>query len=186
MSFFPSGIELSDIRSPLEILAEARDDWHVRSNGQLDLRISEAVREDDDELIWDLFVYHAPSKRLAKILSVAHRPADSYPVEIRPETFDLPRYLKKSYTVQRRRSSSASILSSYTRVLAESYPELATEKVINEWVCDKPAEFRKKLQKALTLGSVEALINNIIAGPPSVDTQVAIQEPDTEPLASDE
>ena len=186
MSFFPSGIELSDIRSPHDILDEARAEWLAYSNGQLDLCLSEAVREDDDELIWDLFVHHTPSKRLAKILSVAHRPANPYPVEVRPETFDLPRYLRKSYIVQRRRPTGSLDFSSFTSGLAGRLPELLTETVTNEWVCDNPAEFREKLQKALTLGSVKALINNLISGPSDEDNQSAIQDSGIESDASGE
>jgi hypothetical protein len=186
MSFFPSGIELSDIRSPHDILEEARAEWLAYSNGQLDLCLSEAVREDFDELIWDLFVHHTPSKRLAKILSVAHRPANPYPVEVRPEAFDLPRYLRKRYIVPRRRTSGSFSFSDRISDLAGILPEPLTETVTNEWVCDNPAEFREKLQKALTLGSVEALINNLISGPPDEDTQGPIQDSGIESDASGE
>lgn len=167
MSFFPDGIELSDIRSPSEILEEAQRDWEECSNGILLLRISPATVEGEDELILDVYIIHSPSKRMTKLLSVAHRPDQPYPVEIRPESFDIPRYLKKSYTVQTRRPVSPLFsVTDYLRAAERVMPDICTQTITNEWVCDTPAEFREKLQKALSLSSVKSAINNIIASSP--------------------
>lgn len=176
MSFFPDGIEFSDIRSPLQILEEAREDWRTQTSGLLDLHISDGGLEEETTFLWEVYVIHTPTKRMAKLLSVAHRPDAAYPADIRPVSFDIPRYLKKSYTVQRRRSAP-SLLSntSYLRELREFGSEFITETVTNEWVCDTPAEFRKKLQTALTLGTVKSVINSLIAGSGRHEDDVSVE-----------
>jgi hypothetical protein len=172
MSFFPEDIELSDIRSPSEILSEAQSEWEGHSNGLLLLRVSPAALEGEDEFILDVYIVHSPSKRMAKLLSVAHRPEHPYPVEIRPESFDIPRYLKKSYTVQARRSIPPLFsVPDYLRAVEKAIPEISTQTITNEWVCDTPSEFRENLRKALNLGSVKSAINNIIVGS-SLDANV--------------
>jgi len=167
MGFFPEGIELSSILSPSEILEEARRDWEVNSNGLLLLRISQVPIESEEESILDVYIVHSPSKRMAKVLSVAHRPNQPYPIEIRPESFNIPKYLKKSYEIQTRRSPSSSLffsLADQMRAIERTLPEVTTKTIINEWVCDTPAEFREKLEKAFNLGAIKSTINNIIAG----------------------
>jgi hypothetical protein len=167
MGFFPEGIELSDICSPVEILEEAQHEWEEHSDGLLLLRIGPAAVEGEDEMILDVYIVHNPSKRMAKLLSIAHRPNQSYPVEIRPESFDIPEYLRKSYTIQKRRSPSPLFSpQAYLRGMEGILPEVTTKTITNEWVCDTPAEFRSKLEEALSLGSVKSAINNIIAGTP--------------------
>jgi hypothetical protein len=167
MGFFPEGIELSSILSPSEILEEARREWEVDSNGLLLLRISQVLIESEEETILDVYIVHSPSKRMAKVLSLAHRPNQPYPIEIRPESFNIPKYLKKSYEIQTRRSPSSSVFSSLVdqmRALERTLPEVITKTITNEWVCDTPAEFREKLEKVFNLGVIKSTINNIIAG----------------------
>ena len=50
------------------------------------------------------------------------------------------------------------------RAIERTLPEVTTKTIINEWVCDTPAEFREKLEKAFNLGAIKSTINNIIAG----------------------
>lgn len=172
MGFFPDNIELSEIFSPSEILENAKREWDARSNGILLLQISQAFLESEEELVLEVYIVHSPSKRMAKALSVAHRPNHPYPIEIRPEPFNIPKYLKKSYKIQSRRSPSPLFsIVDQMREIERALPEVVTQTITNEWVCDTPTEFREKLEKAFNLGTIKSTIHNIIAGTSQGDDQ---------------
>ena len=177
MGFFPDDIELSEIFSPSEILEDAKRDWDAHSNGILLLQISQALVESEEELVLDVYVIHSPSKRMAKVLSVAHRPNHPYPIEIRPESFNIPKYLKKSYKTQTRRSPSPLFsIADQMRAIERALPEVVTQTITNEWVCDTPSEFKEKLENAFNLGSVKSTIHNIIAGSFQGDDEISSSE----------
>jgi hypothetical protein len=173
MGFFPDEIELSEIFSPSEILEDAKREWDAHSNGILLLQISQALLESEEELVLEVYIVHSPSKRMAKVLSVAHRPNHPYPIEIRPESFNIPKYLKKSYKTQSRRSASPLFsIADQMRAIERALPEVVTQTITNEWVCDTPTEFREKLEKAFNLGTVKSTIHNIIAGSSQGDDEL--------------
>lgn len=172
MGFFPDDIELSEIFSPSEILEDAKREWDAHSNGILLLQISQALLDSEEELVLEVYIVHSPSKRMAKVLSVAHRPNHPYPIEIRPESFNIPKYLKKSYKTQSRRSLSPLFSIADQMRAIESAPEFVTQTITNEWVCDTPTEFREKLEKAFNLGTVKSTILNIIAGSSQGDDEL--------------
>lgn len=149
-SFWPSGINLDDTQSPKEILNVAQGDWYTNGAGRIELVLQDTLSRSGDVMII-VHAKHIPSSRTTTLLSVIHRPDKPYPVTIQTDDENLPNFLKKSYTSGVSNAITSSLMmTEYT--------------VSNQWVSDTPAEFRKKLREAFSLGSVNSKILNLISG----------------------
>ena len=148
-SFWPSGLDLEDISSPLEILQSAQIEWAEQSNGLLNLVIQRAESTNGNHLLI-VHAKHVPSNRTVTLFSVVHRPGAPYPAKIQPRENELPDILKKSYY-----RPGISALAG----LAVS----AGEQVTNKWVSDTPSEFRSHLQDVFNLGSVKSEVLSLVS-----------------------
>ncbi len=165
-NYWPSGLNLSDTQSPREILEVAKEDWHTNSEGVMELILQDAESESGN-LVIIVHAKHVPNNRTSRLLSVVHRPDDSYPVTIKPEVENLPNFLKKSYPA----------LS-----LSDAATDALKGQVSNPWVSDTPSEFRKKLAEVLNLGNVKGRILNLVSGASNAsdDTNGEFQESSVE------
>jgi len=163
-SYWPSGLELKDTQSPLEILQEAKKEWEANSAGALTLVFQSTKSESGNEMII-VHAKHLPSERTATLLSVLHRETSPYPATIDPRDVDLPNFLKKSYYRPAIHTALGQVLNP-VKIQTDGYT------VTNEWVSDTPAEFRKNLQLAFNLGTVKSEILNLACGVTTPDTNV--------------
>ena len=147
--FWPSGVDLEDTASPVEILKEANAEWVEKTGGKFELLIQEATSKDHGVVVI-VHARHSPSNRTATLFSVTHRPAAPYPARIWPKGDELPNTLKKTYY----QAGWDALSSSFSRPGRE---------VTNEWVADTPAEFRVHL-KASDKSSVRHEICAAISG----------------------
>lgn len=154
-NYWPSNFHLEDVSTPAQILESAGYEWDVNSNGQLQLIFQESLADHNYETII-VHAKHVSSNRTKTLFSVSHRTGNPYPVRIEPTADELPNYLKKSYTT----NSTASLLSSF---------DIKGKTITNEWVCDTPSEFRRKLSDVFNLGTLKADILSLLAGPKSLD-----------------
>ena len=161
-SFWPTGLDLSDTSTPLEVLQEARADWEESSDGTLSLMFREAESEEGADLIY-VYALHAPSKRTKELLRVAHRKGQPYPLTITLGMGPLPRYLRRSV------ENPLSYIMGSTSSSRTS---------TNPWVCDTPREFRDKLAKALNQGQVVAELQSLISGSRAEESDKADSEDD--------
>lgn len=146
-SFWPRGIELDDTQSPGEILQNAQQDWETSSSGVLAL----VLQEDKTQSGHDMIIVHAkhvPRNRTTTLFSIIHRPDLPYPATIQPRDDDLPNFLRKSY---------------YHEEFGNITAGLKDTVVNNEWVCDTPTEFRKKLEEAFNLSVIKTKVLNLVS-----------------------
>jgi hypothetical protein len=94
---------------------------------------------------------YVPTNRTCTLFSVVHRVNAPYPVTIIPKNDDLPNFLRKSYYQPGLGDISAARYG------------LTGSQIINEWVADSPADFRKNLREAFNLESVRAILVNLAA-----------------------
>lgn len=155
-SFWPSDLDVSDISSPLEILELANQEWKEKSSGELNLLIQEA---EPVENIQTFYVYakHGPSSQTAVLFSVLYRLNIPYPARIIPRETVLPNALKKSYY------SPGLDTALKMNTAASLAANLKGKQVINERVCETPAEFRSELKKVFNLGSVKSEIVSLVS-----------------------
>lgn len=141
-SFWPEGLEFEDIQTPDRILENAREEWETKSDGILTLAFQKAKSQGNLEMII-VHAKHIPKNLTAELFTVVHRPGSPYPARIVPKDGDLPDSLKKSY---------------YKPGFGSIMLDTAGENVVNKWVSDLPAEFRKNLAEAFNLSSVKTAI----------------------------
>ena len=151
-SFWPDGIQLSDLQSPMEILQEAQREWKLTSNGIMDLVLQPAKSTSGNDMVF-VHAKHLPSNRTASLFAVVYRPANPYPVTIQPRDDELPDVLKKTYYKPGvdpfRTFTSISVIKTDGRT------------VTNHWVSDTPSEFRTKLHEVFNLGIVKSELLNL-------------------------
>ncbi|MGL4401913.1 MAG: hypothetical protein ACRCXD_18790 [Luteolibacter sp.] len=164
-SYWPSGLNLEDTSSPLEIIEAARQQWDARSNGMLTLivQITQSYNKNDMMII---HAKHIPSNRTATLFSVVHRPNLPYPAIIQPKGDELPDQFKRSYY-----KPGIAEMSNFTGVMSG-------RDITNEWVCDTPTEFRSKLEKVFNLGSLKADVLSLVSGAAPVDSHDGSQAED--------
>jgi len=155
-SYWPDGLELSDIQSPMEILESAREDWDTSSDGVLTLVLQEARSETNNNMII-VHAKHVPSGRTTTLFSVVHRPNAPYPASIQLKQVDLPDCLKKSYYDP----------GPFYFTSLMTTPQGRT--VTNDWVSDTPSEFRTKLKKVFNLGATKMGILSLVSNTPVID-----------------
>jgi hypothetical protein len=167
MSFFPPDLDLENTQSPEDILTEAKAEWQAKGQGILSLVIDRICASDGSLVTYNVYAMHVPSSRIEHIFSVLHEKEKAYPASIEINQREIPRDLKKSYTIAAR--PGGAFFKSTVEVLNAALPE---RKIINEWVSESPSEFNEKLQRAFGLGSVKSEITNLIAGPlaPGIDS----------------
>jgi hypothetical protein len=95
-SFWPDGLEISDIQSPRDILNTANEEWQKNSDGILELVLQDAKSKSENSMII-VHAKHVVNNRTAQLFSIVHQPGKPYPVTIQPEKEELPDFLKKSY-----------------------------------------------------------------------------------------
>lgn len=166
--YWPRGIELNDVASPLDILEDAAKGWSEKTGGIVELLIQPATSTSKNDM---LIVHgkHVPSGRTVSLFSVVHRPGAPYPARLQLDNDDLPDFFKKAYYQPGAYSMRAAI-----GAIAGS---AEGRQVTNEWVCDVPSEFRTKLRDAFNDGGVKTKILNLIAAP----KQAEQPQPDSEP-----
>jgi hypothetical protein len=150
--FWPSGLDLSDTSSPLEILQSAQQEWTEHSGGLLGLVIQEAESASGNHLLI-LHAKHVPSNRTVTLFSVVHRVDAPYPAKIQPRDNELPDILKKSYYQP-----------GFTELTTAGFALSQGRKVTNKWVCDTPSEFRSQLKDVFNLGSVKSEVLSLVSG----------------------
>jgi len=150
--YWPEGIELGDIASPIDILNSAKEQWEAESNGVLTLVLHEAESTDGNIFV-EVHAKYIPTDQTITLFAIVYRPGSPYPSRIQPSDEELPDYFKKSY----KRSGIADIA---TIVGAAS-----TTEVTNQWVCDTPGEFRVKLKSVFNLGTLKSQIVSLISRP---------------------
>jgi hypothetical protein len=155
-NFWPSGLDLSDTRSPKEILKVAQEDWRQRSDGVMELVLQDA-KSTDGYIMIIVHAKHVGSNRTSTLFSILHRPNSFYPVTIQLETDELPNFLKKTYESDSSYISMRSALATIGRIGG-------SQTVSNPWVADTPAEFQKKLGEAFNKGSIKSIIVNLASG----------------------
>jgi len=162
--FWPKDLEISDTKSPMEILESAQEDWNTRSDGVLELILEDAKSKTGNNLII-VHAKHNPNNRTITLFTVAHRLNRHYPVTIEPEDQDLPNFLKKSY---------------YMPGIVDSLQPSAVHggHITNKWVSDTPSEFRTKLIEIFNLGNVKASLVSLAS------STSAIEADDSEKLLS--
>ena len=151
--FWPSGLELTDSQSPIEILQEAQRDWESSSGGVMALVLQSAESDSGNDMII-VHAKHLPSNRTASLFSVVFRPANPYPVTIQPKDDELPDFLKKSYYVPGHDPVGSLLARS-------SLPSVEGRTVTNQWVSDTPSEFREKLREVFNLGLARSEVVNL-------------------------
>lgn len=151
--FWPKGLDLSDTRSPLDILQDAREEWEKTSAGILTLVFQEVTSQSGNKMIV-VHAKHVPGNRTTTLFSVMHRPRDPYPVTIELERDDLPDVLKKTYYKP-------------GVELGLSLTSMAGRTITNEWVSDTPAEFRNKLTQVFNLGSIKQVVLSLVSHSPA-------------------
>lgn len=151
--FWPDRLDLSDTRSPLEILQDARQEWEEKSGGVLTLVCEETTSQSGNRIII-VHAKHVPGNRTRTLFSVIHRPKDPYPVTIQPEGDDLPDFLRKTY----HRSGVGEV--------AVDIASLVGHTVTNEWVSDTPSEFCGKLKQVFNLGSIKQMVMSLVSHSP--------------------
>ncbi len=166
-SFWPEGLSVSDVQSPYEILEIAREEWETISDGVLTLVLQRSESEDGNAII-TVHAKHIPTNRTAALFSVIHRLKEPYPVIIKPKKEkDIPRFLKKSYYIDRHSLSLADDLAAETAKKSMEIKTGVTRKkrereiVTNKWVSDTPSEFRENLADAFNLSGVKAIVLNL-------------------------
>jgi hypothetical protein len=150
-NFWPTGLDLGDTSSPLEILASAQQQWTEQSEGLLALVIQEAESTNKNHILI-VHAKHVPSNRTVTLFAVVHRPGAPYPAKIQPRDDELPDILKRSY---------------YRRGIADIGAEIGTvsgRQVINKWVCETPSEFRAQLQEVFNLGTLKSEVLSLVSG----------------------
>jgi hypothetical protein len=171
-SFWPDGIEISDLQSPRDILKTAQEEWQTASNGLLELVLQNAKSESGNSMI----IVHAKNvatKRTAILFSIVHQPKKPYPLTIQLEKENLPTFLKKSYyTKDSQFPIGLQAVLGYDPIqqfnarpnqFINRTSRLDVKPVVNKWVSDTPSEFRKKLSEAFNLGIVKREILNLTA-----------------------
>lgn len=153
-NFWPEGFELDDIQSPREILEDASVEWATKSNSRLMLITQDGVTTKNDAMLI-VHAYDVHRDRTVSLFTIIHRPMSPYPATISLPSDDLPPYLRKEYY-------SRGI---YDRTLPAG---LKGSTVINEWVCETPAELRRKLSEALNSARVKSAIVNLLSLPKPV------------------
>ncbi len=154
-NFWPSGLELSDTQSPMEVLESAQNDWVVKGEGVMALILQKTVSTDG----YDMIVIHAnhiPTNRTVTLFTVVHRPDTPYPATIQLKDDDLPDFLKKSY------------YQSGTAHLGSVISEIQGREVTNRWVSNTPSEFRAKLIEVFNLGLVKTAIVSLLTNAPLI------------------
>ncbi|MCB8942876.1 MAG: hypothetical protein H6658_03765 [Ardenticatenaceae bacterium] len=152
--FWPSGLDLSDTRSPRDILNVAQDDWDSGSGGIMKLILQDTTSKSGYSMIV-VHAKHVPSDRTSTLFTVIHRPDNPYPLDIQLAEDNLPDFLKKSYS----RSGFA--------VMAAAIGSM-NDSVENTWVSDTPSEFQKKLVQAFNSGVIKSKILNLASNVSSV------------------
>jgi hypothetical protein len=150
-NFWPSGLNLDDTSSPLEILEAAKREWYQQSHGLLTLEIQEAESQTKNRMLI-VHARHVQSNRTVTLFSVIHRPGAPYPASIEPRDNMLPDILRRSYYKPSFADFAGSIRSA------------TGGHVTNEWVCDTPSEFRSKLAKVFNLGTIKSEVLSLVSG----------------------
>jgi len=151
-NFWPSGLEIGDTQTPLDILKTATEEWESNSDGMLTLVLQQTESEDGTAVII-VHAKHLPSEKTVTLFSVVHRPNASYPATIQPRREDLPDVLKRSY---------------YKPGIGE-FPlpmPMHGSMVENKWVSDTPREFRTKLVDVFNLSSVKTAVLGLTSARP--------------------
>ena len=94
--FWPEGIDIADISSPMEILEAASEDWVTESKGALKLLLQE-TETDDEELVINVHALDINHDRTMTLFRVVHRRDYPYPLTIQFKNNSLPVFLKKRY-----------------------------------------------------------------------------------------
>lgn len=147
-NFWPKGIKVSDIQSPMQILETAQKDWDKNSGGILALLLQKAKSESGNNIII-VHAKHVPDNRTITLFSVIYRPNAPYPASIEPKEDDLPNCLKKTYET--------------TSSLNSALSNLTGQKINNTWVSNEPSEFRTKLEEVFNLGIVKSEILSLLS-----------------------
>jgi len=152
--YWPDDLDLTDTRSPLEILESVRKELIAMSGNRLTLDFA-GTETSDNRVSMPVYAREVSSRRTATLFEVTHLRGLSYPVRIIPVTEELPDFLRKEYWEPKsgRSSDLSPILQSMVGV---------GMKVTNEWVCDTPAEFSDKIQKMLKRSEVKRAILGLL------------------------
>jgi len=164
--FWPSGIELDDTDTPMQILESARETWLERSAGELTLALQETETTDNDSMII-VHAQHVETKRTVTLFSVLHRPDAPYPARIQPRDDALPDFLRKRY---------------YKPGIGDIAANFNTtgRTVENQWVCETPAEFRQELKNVFNLGMLKSEILSLVSSSRPLPANTAKLENETE------
>ena len=150
-SFWPSGLEVDDVSSPMEILEAARSEWDDKSGGVLTLILEETESQGGYPLI-NVHAEHNPTQRTVALFSVIHQKRELYPATIKPKSQYLPPFLRKEY---------------YDPGLLEVDIDdggMTGRTVTNDWVSETPSEFRENLEDAFNLPYVKTAMFNLLTG----------------------
>jgi hypothetical protein len=167
-NFWPMGIEISDMQSPMQILETAQQEWEQSSNGLLTLLFQEATSESGNDIII-VHAKHVYSNRTVTLFSVIYRPNSPYPATIQPKNDDLPNFLKKSYyqpnidSKVRLAGQTDMQMSMAERLMKSVEMSSGGQQVKNTWVSDAPSEFREKLKEVFNLSIVKSDILNLVS-----------------------
>lgn len=149
--YWPSGLQLDDTETPLQILESARKDWENKSGGKLTLLLQQTATTEEDPMVI-VHAQHIVSKRTVTLCSVIHRDNAPYPVRIQPRDNELPDFLRKTHYEP----------SGFAVNLAATIPAFGRT-VENKWVCDTPAEFRQKLAEAFNSAVLKSDILSLVS-----------------------
>lgn len=156
-SFWPSGLELSDTATPMNILLDASNEWKINSEGLLELIAQTAQSKSGNDMII-VHAKHVPTNRTASILSIVMRPGLPYPVRIQPKENDMPDIFKKNYL----RPSNPLGFTAAAQAAAKGLLNDIQSVEVNQWVAETPSEFRRKLADAFNLGVTKSIILNLV------------------------
>lgn len=171
-NYWPSGLDLTDVQSPMAILREARSDWEEESDGLLTLILQTAESTSGNDMII-VHAKHNPSNRTATLFSVVYRPDIPYPATLLPKDDELPDFLKKHYI-----KPGISI----------GLP-IEDKTVVNPWVADTPLEFRNNLTEVFNLAIIKSEVLSIVGSAedaPSAPDEVPIEDPEDRRLGDAE
>jgi hypothetical protein len=157
-SFWPEGLEISDIQSPRDILNTANEEWLKNSNGILELVLQDAESKSGNSMII-VHAKHVVNNRTSQLFSIVYQPGKPYPVTIQPEKEELPDFLKKS--VEKQNVQGEFGLKGISNLSLLTEIQKGQRFVFNHWVSDTPSEFRTKLSEAFNLGIIKREILNL-------------------------
>ena len=152
--YWPDDLDLTDTRSPLEILESVRQELIAMSGHRLTLDVI-GTETGDGRVSIPVYAREMSAFRAAMLLEVTHRAGFHYPARIIPVTEELPDFLKKEYW-------KPGAVRDFGLSPALRSMEVFGTQVTNEWVCDTPTEFSDKLQQVLKRAEVKRALLGLL------------------------